>query len=457
MSVAIIGAGSAGLRAAQRLEELGISYTVFEGSNRIGGRIYPFSYQNGFLQYGAEYVNGVDNEIYNIAKKNGLLSETEIDEDGYETVVNGKEVNDKLYEIWDKFESSTNEKLERDGANKKLSYQNVSQRIDLYFDAFIKAQKFTQSEQTIMENMNVLFKNQFQLEWSSPANDLCLKNFDIWDSGMDVDVEATLNQYGFKSILDELASKVPQNKIKLSSKVVNIDYSGSKVKVLLSNGQSSLFDSVIVTSSLGYLKQNKNTMFTPALPAQKAAAIDRFGFGSNMKVFLEYAQPWWPRRMSTVQISGRVGKVGTAPSLEDDLMVFQPSLWAKNVLVAWVAGNGPKEISKLSDSQLIAVLNNHLTTQLKDVYSVTKIQRIYRHNWISDEFALGSYSYISNKTCQSNTDDIKLMRDPVLINRRPVICFAGEHTDSEMYQTVVGAARSGLQEADRIAKYYSSL
>ncbi|EGT39099.1 hypothetical protein CAEBREN_17425 [Caenorhabditis brenneri] len=487
MSVAIIGAGAAGLRAAQHLEELGISYTVLEGSNRIGGRIYPFSYQNGFLQYGAEYVNGVDNEIYKIAKKNGLLSETEIDEDGYETVVNGKEVNDKLYEIWDKFESSTNEKLERDGANKKLSYQNVSQRIDFYFDAFIKAQKFTQSEKTIMENMNVLFKNQFQLEWSSPANDvcfltmridiiyqifqLCLKNFDIWDSGMDVDVEATLNQNGFKSILDELASKVPQNKIKLSSKVVNIDYSGiqpstynfqfvlsgSKVKVLLSNDQSFLFDSVIVTSSLGYLKQNKNTMFTPALPAQKSAAIDRFGFGSNMKVFLEYAQPWWPRRMSTVQISGRVGKVGTAPSLEDDLMVFQPSLWAKNVLVAWVAGNGPKEISKLSDSQLIAVLNNHLTTQLKDVYSVTKIQRIYRHNWISDEFSLGSYSYISNKTCQSNTDDIKLMRDPVLINRRPVICFAGEHTDSEMYQTVVGAARSGLQEADRIAKYYSSI
>uniref|UniRef100_A0A1I7TPA6 Amino_oxidase domain-containing protein n=1 Tax=Caenorhabditis tropicalis TaxID=1561998 RepID=A0A1I7TPA6_9PELO len=455
ISVAIVGAGFAGLRAAQRFEELDISYTLFEGSDRLGGRVYPFSYQNGYLQYGAEYVNGVNNEIYEIVKKNNLLSKTEIDEDGYETVVYGKEVNNKLYNIWDKFESSTNEKLERDGANKQISSQNVSQRIDFYFDAFLKTQKLSQSEQTIMENMNKLFKNQFQLEWSSPADDLCLRNFDTWDSG--VDSEATLNEYGFKTILDDLISKVPKTKIKMSSKVVNIDYSGNKVKILLSNGQSFLFDSVIVTSSLGYLKKNKNSMFTPSLPAQKSAAIDRFGFGNNMKVFLENDRPWWPRGMSTVQISGRIGSSGTGTSLEDDLMVFQPSLWAKNILVAWIAGNGPKEVSKLSDSQLITILNNHLTSNLKDVYTVSKIKKIYRHNWISDDFALGSYSYISIKTCQSNTEDIKLMRNPILINRRPIVCFAGEHTDSEMYQTVVGAARSGLQEADRINNYYSSL
>ncbi|CAO4379197.1 unnamed protein product [Caenorhabditis nigoni] len=455
ITVAIIGAGFAGLRAAQRFEQLGINYVIFEGSDRIGGRVFPFSYQNGYLQYGAEYVNGENNEIYEIVKKNNLLSATEIDEEGYETVVYGQEVNNKMYKIWDKFESSTNEKLERDGARKDVKNQSVSERIDLYFNDFMKTQKLSESEQTVMQNMNKLFKNQYQLEWSAPASDICLKNFDIWDSG--VDSEATLNEIGFKSILDELASKVPKNKMRMSSKVVNVDYTGAKVKVMLSNGQSFLFDSVIMTSSLGYLKKHKTTLFTPALPVSKSAAIDRFGFGNNMKIFLEYNVPWWPSGMSTVQISGRVGKTETSNSLEDDLMVFQPYLWARKILVAWIAGNGPLEASKLTDSQLMTVLDNHLATNLKNVYTVSNIQRIYRHSWISDEFALGSYSYISNKSCQSNTDDIKLMRDPILINRRPVICFAGEHTDSEMYQTVVGAARSGLREADRIANYYSSL
>ncbi|KAF1751696.1 hypothetical protein GCK72_018250 [Caenorhabditis remanei] len=445
VSVAIIGAGFAGLRAAQRFEELGIKYTVFEGSNRVGGRVYPFSYWNGYLQHGAEYVNGEDNEIYEIVKKNNLLSPTEIDEEGYETVVYGREVNNKLYNIWDKFESSTNEKLERDGANKKIFNKTVSERIDFYFDSFLAPQKLTQSEQIVMQNMNKLFKNQYQMEWSASANDVR------------VDSEATLNQYGFKSILDVLTSKVPVNKIKLSSKVVNIDYTGNKIKILLSYGQSYLFDSVIVTSSLGYLKQYKNSLFTPSLSATKSAAIERFGFGNNMKIFLEYSRPWWPRGMSTVQISGRVGINGNGNSLEDELMVFQPSLWASNILVVWIAGNGPRKVSKLTDSQLITIINNHLTTNLKDVYTVSNIQRIYRHNWITDEFSLGSYSYISNKTCSMNTDDLKLLRDPILVNRKPVICFAGEHTDTEMYQTVVGAARSGLREADRILNYYSSL
>ncbi|UMM34634.1 hypothetical protein L5515_007623 [Caenorhabditis briggsae] len=455
ITVAIIGAGFAGLRAAQRFEQLGINYMIFEGSDRVGGRVFPFSYQSGYLQYGAEYVNGEDNEIYETVKKNNLLSATEIDEEGYETVVYGQEVNNKMYKIWDKFESSTNEKLERDGARKEVKNQSVSERIDFYFSDFMKAQKLSQSEQTVMQNMNKLFKNQYQLEWSAPSTDLCLRNFDTWDSG--VDSEATLNEIGFKSILDELASKVPKTKIGMSSKVVNVDYTGTKVKIMLSNGQYFLFDSVIITASLGYLKKHKTTLFTPALSVSKSAAIDRFGFGNNMKIFLEYNDPWWPNGMSTIQISGRVGNTETSNSLEDDLMVFQPFLWARKILVAWVAGNGPLEASKLTDSQLMTVLDNHLDTNLKNVYIVSKIQRIHRHSWISDEFALGSYSYISNKSCQSNTDDIKLMRDPILTNRRPVICFAGEHTDSEMFQTVVGAARSGLREADRIANYYSLL
>nr|CAR63596.1 putative AMine oXidase [Angiostrongylus cantonensis] len=56
--VAIIGAGFSGLSAAAVLERNSVDYTVFEGANRIGGRVYAISYEDGCLQHGAEFING---------------------------------------------------------------------------------------------------------------------------------------------------------------------------------------------------------------------------------------------------------------------------------------------------------------------------------------------------------------------------------------------------------------
>lgn len=57
-------------------------------------------------------------------------------------------------------------------------------------------------------------------------------------------------------------------------------------------------------------------------------AIERAGFGSNLKIFLEYEKPWWPLG-TTLRISGKIEVNQT--TLEDDFMVFEPSSWAKNV------------------------------------------------------------------------------------------------------------------------------
>jgi monoamine oxidase len=59
MDVIIIGAGAAGLIAAKKLSEKGLSVCVLEARDRIGGRIYTFSHlQLQHLEAGAEFIHG---------------------------------------------------------------------------------------------------------------------------------------------------------------------------------------------------------------------------------------------------------------------------------------------------------------------------------------------------------------------------------------------------------------
>ena len=56
--VIIIGAGASGLSAAKELTRLGLSYTVIEGSHRIGGRAYSEEIAPGvWFDLGCSYLH----------------------------------------------------------------------------------------------------------------------------------------------------------------------------------------------------------------------------------------------------------------------------------------------------------------------------------------------------------------------------------------------------------------
>lgn len=60
-------------------------------------------------------------------------------------------------------------------------------------------------------------------------------------------------------------------------------------------------DHVIVTVSLGVLKQNRETMFLPSLPEDKVLAIERLGIGTTDKIFLEFEEPFWSPDCNSIQ------------------------------------------------------------------------------------------------------------------------------------------------------------
>ena len=68
-SVLIIGAGVAGLAAAQSLAGAGFKVTILEARDRIGGRIHTLHERHSPVpvELGAEFVHGKAREVWDIA------------------------------------------------------------------------------------------------------------------------------------------------------------------------------------------------------------------------------------------------------------------------------------------------------------------------------------------------------------------------------------------------------
>ncbi len=87
-------------------------------------------------------------------------------------------------------------------------------------------------------------------------------------------------------MIDLLKANISQSAIKLNNLVTSIDWSNTKGQIIVDavniNSNKKIqyrADLIIVTVSLGVLKQNHKKMFNPSLPSQKANAIEKLGFG----------------------------------------------------------------------------------------------------------------------------------------------------------------------------------
>lgn len=77
--VAVVGAGIAGLTTAYRLAQQGIFVTVFEASDRVGGKVHTsqHKYAARSFENGAEFINSTDTSLLK-AGKNASSSHLQI-------------------------------------------------------------------------------------------------------------------------------------------------------------------------------------------------------------------------------------------------------------------------------------------------------------------------------------------------------------------------------------------
>ncbi|XP_060188371.1 probable polyamine oxidase 5 [Lycium barbarum] len=518
--VVIIGAGMAGLTAANKLytTEL-LDLCVVEGGNRIGGRINTSEFFGDRIEMGATWIHGIGGSpVYNIAQHinslqsdqpwecmDGLL-ETEvvtISEHGYGL---NPSLVDPITNLFNKLMDFAQGKLvledeniakSSNGGNLNMSLGSFLRRgLDAYWDSVKDDNKDIELDKwrkrSLEQGVFAMFEN-IQRTYTS-AGDLQMLDFNAESEYRMFPGEEITIAKGYLSVIEALASVLPAGLIQLGRKVSKIEWqpdesleiengtSNKPVKLHFVDGSIMYADHVIVTVSLGVLKQGihqDSGMFNPPLPSFKTQAISRLGFGVVNKLFLklhpthdeEYAInfpylqmvfnqsepnpkiPWWMRR--TANLSPIYGK--------------------SNVLLSWFAGKEALELESLDDEEIIDgfsktissfLLNSKHFKQSNDLCnghaneSSFKVEKVLKSQWGTDPLFLGSYSYVA---VGSSGDDLDAMAEPLpkrttihsnICSTPLQILFAGEATHRTHYSTTHGAYFSGLREANRLLHHY---
>jgi len=491
VKIVIIGAGIAGISAAERLIKHGFTNVkILEGEDRIGGRIYTKKYGDASIEMGAQWIHGEDcNPVFELARKNDLVDLVALGEPDRKELTfymsNGQLVNSSVIRetsmILDNiFNEAT--KFSRENIPVESGHETVGMFVQ---DAFYRQLKTSRDSDDVKQMKDGLLNWRLTMEKTENA---CASMYDMsllaWGeyilcSGQEA---VELGQGGYQPILDLILNGIPESCFHLNTRVKEIvwgeDVEGEleecRSQVVTTSGEVFPADHVIVTCSLGYLKAHAQELFQPALPEGKMAAIRRLGFGTVNKIYLEFDEPFWDETCGGIQFAWLPEEKLSLKSLEnlDDQGNSLPlsntadrgtaSEWYKgihgfdvvarhtNLLCGWIAGVEAQLMEDLSDELVLSVCHELLCifTGRDDIVRPSKI---IRTSWHSNECTLGSYSY---RHKGSNVGDSLKLAQPVPSDNQPWIQFAGEATHQTYFSTTHGAMLSGQREGERILSYY---
>lgn len=189
-------------------------------------------------------------------------------------------------------------------------------------------------------------------------------------------------------------------------------------------------DFVVVTLPLGVLKA-KTVAFDPPLPREKRRAIEAIGMGTENKVVLRFSELFWDAQQPYLQ------------TLHPHMRFLNGDFFGKHrTLIAHLSP--PLSRTDAPDGELVALV---LST-LQDMFDRNDLEQLLRAHivtrWDRDEFARGSYSYMS---VGATVRDVEELARPCHSGR---VLWAGEACSVEGMQCVHGAYMAGKEAANMI-------
>jgi monoamine oxidase len=424
--VVVVGAGVAGLAAADRLAGDGASVVVLEARDRIGGRVLTIRPPDVPIpiELGAEFVHGRVPETLGVADEAALLL-TAVEGEHWRAQPGKRE---PAGDAWEPL-------------GRVLEQLDVTRMPDQSFDAFLAAAhvdpRAAADARQYVQGFDAADPAKVSERW------LALTEAAAERDGAD-------HQYrvvsGYDRVPAWLARRLandgangPGNSaLRLSSPVQRIAWRRDGVTVSVSDGTTVDARATIVAVPLAVLAADDGIVFDPPLDADKRAAMRGIATGSVVRIVVRFREAFWDDMGFN-----RLGFLHTAdPAI--------PVWWTSyplrtSLLVGWVGGPKATALATVDTDAIFDRALQGLATQLdvdrRDLDRLA-VEHWY-HDWERDPYARGAYTY----GLVNAVDAPRALAQPVA----GTLFFAGEATDAEGRSgTVHGAIASGRRAADEV-------
>jgi monoamine oxidase len=444
--VVIIGAGMAGLNCAYQLKKAGYTATIYEGSKRIGGRIWT---ENNLLatdtytELGGEFIDSDHQDMLQLCSEFGLSlldtrtkADAKLARDSF--YIDGRFYTEKeVIKAFLPYASKISADI--DSLSDEITYDNYDQA-SKHFDS-ISVKGYLDAigmSGFIRKGIETAYLTEYGLDTDqqSAINFLYLFNPDTGD-GFEIfgsSDERYKIKGGNSSLTNKLFEQV-QDRVHLERVLVKTKQTIAGYTLYFSDGTDSPVavnaDIVICTIPFSTLR---NTELQVALPKWKVDAIEKLGYGTNSKLLLGFGKRVW-------QLYGQSGYVFTnnviqngwdnswaQPGQDGGFTVYQGGSAGLQLGIGTPESQAPQFLAQL----------DKMWPGCKSAFN----GRVKRMHWPAYSFTKGSYACykVGQYTSIRGAE------------RKPIgnLHFAGEHCSLNFQGFMNGAAETGRMAAAEI-------
>ncbi|XP_064103449.1 spermine oxidase-like [Macrobrachium nipponense] len=356
-NVVVIGGGAAGLTAAKTLiQNQAGDVLLLEAQDYLGGRVKTIREGPLLVEEGAGWISGGSaNPLFNLAKRLGGMN-SPVRKESYDwraKTSNGRNADPSGFDV----AASLMEECDVDPA--LVPYHSTGYG-RCFLDKFPVRYFAAPSEKEAWLHYLHMWVNK-----EAGTNDWMDKSARDADHFTEWDM-ADLRPWrrGFDTFIQYLRQEIPASQIKTSSPVCKVfwdlDDAEGSVLLVTSAREAYLADYVVITTSVGHLKERHRSMFEPALPSEYLDTLNGVELGVTDKILIGWNEPWWGKRPLDLHIIFQDFNLPSEESWLYSIMEFVSTQRHDNVLQAVVTGESAKLMENLPEEEVKNQVVRHL-------------------------------------------------------------------------------------------------